>query len=162
MKVRSCSKSKRLGSAKLLEQLKEPLPALKSSLPLFMFLFVNCLLWPFLRRCHRRSRFHHRTSTSWGCSDRWCSGTGTPHRSRSHSQSHLEGKTMIINVMRNIKKMSYLLVNRLTFPFYKENIHWKCRQKLPEKSPQSLSESQRKDWGIQRPLLHWYSSSLDK
>jgi hypothetical protein len=33
---------------------------------------------------------------------------------------------------------------------------------VPEKSPQSLSESQRKDWGMQRPVLHWNSSSLNK
>ena len=38
---------------------------------------------------------------------------------------------------------------------------WK-KDNLPKKSPQSLSASQRNEFGIQRPLLHWYSSSLEQ
>ena len=52
-------------------------------------------------------------------------------------------------------------ISTLTDEWMKE-INKSMKENKPEKSPQSLSASQRKEFGIQRPLLHWYSSSLEK
>ena len=52
-------------------------------------------------------------------------------------------------------------ISTLTDEWMKE-INKSMKENKPEKSPQSLSASQRNEFGIQRPLLHWYSSSLEK